>query len=175
MFNLWIGPSAIWTSFSSCAFLSVGVFVCYFWLLFTFSYSIPTAVFVVSPCDTHTLVLFFPWPASSLNVTDHKHLSEECRDKCFQSSLHSTEGAFAFWKRRKVAAFFWSRVFICKPYAIFGVSNMKASCVKPIKKKITGDLEQWLRSQQAWLHDTCVIKIAFALASLHEIFFSFRC
>lgn len=116
-------------------------------------------LFLWFPPDTHSLVPFFSLPASSLNVTGLKHLSEECGDHCFQSSLHCTESAFAFWKRKKIAVLLWSRIFICKPYAIFGVSDMKASCVKLIKKKITGDLEQWLRSQQASLHDTYVIKI----------------
>lgn len=44
--------------------------------------------------------------------------------------------------KEKSCDLFLSKVFICKPSAIFGVSSMKASCVKPIEKKITGDLEQ---------------------------------
>ena len=73
MLGLWIGPSAVWTAFSSYAFFSVREFVRYFWLLFTFRYSFPIAIFVFFPL----LVLSF-LTALSRNGTVHKRLSEEC-------------------------------------------------------------------------------------------------
>lgn len=104
LFSLWIGPSAVWTSFSHYAFFSVGVFVCYFWLLFTFSYSILIAIFVV-PLPPHTFVLFFLLPASSLNVTDHKHLSEECRGSAFSRRCTVLKVHLHFEKEKSCSLF----------------------------------------------------------------------
>lgn len=73
MVSLGIGPSTVWTSFSSYAFFSIKEFVHYFWLLFTFRYSLPIAIFVGFFPSLFSLFLL----ASSRNGTVHKSLSEE--------------------------------------------------------------------------------------------------